>query len=134
MTSFHGKDLDFKWIYSGGTVQVDTDYRSVDWNPTGELYDQTAGADTHKTYIPGTKDSTVNFSGLSQSGGTALSTALAVNNSGTIIISPEGTASGKRKITVPAYSQGARETWPYDNLCEITCSFQGNGAWTDATW
>lgn len=134
MPAFHGKDLVFTWIWSGGTIAANTYYRSVDWNPSGELFDQTAGADTHKTYIPGVKDSTVNFAGLSQAGGTVLSTAFAVNNGGTIIISPEGTATGKRKITVPAYSQGAKETWPYDNVCEISCSFQGNGAWTDANW
>lgn len=134
MTAFHGKDLVFTWVWSGGTINLNTDYTSADWAPTGELYDQTAGNDTHHTYIPGAKDCTVNLSMVSQSGGTATTTALGVNNSGTITISPEGTATGKRKIVIPAFSQGAQETWPFDNRCEITCAFQGNGAWNDTTW
>lgn len=134
MASYHGKDLSISWVYSGGTVALNTDYRSVDYTPSVELYDQTAGADTNKTYISGTKDGVANFMGLDQAGGTALITALSEGNGGTLIVAPEGTAVGKQKITLPAISQGVKRTWPYNNLCEISCAFQQNGARVDGTY
>ncbi len=134
MASYHGKALTAQWIYTGGTIQLEGDFRSIDYSPSVDLYDETAGLDTNKKYIAGTKDGQVNYSALMQSGGTALTTALLEGNSGTLIIGPEGTAVGKQKITIPAISLGVKTTWPYNNLVEISCTFQQNGARVDGTY
>ena len=68
------------------------------------------------------------------SGGTALLSALAEGNSGTIIYGPEGTASTKMKMTIPAISLGAVLNVQYTNLTEISCNFQQNGARSDGTF
>jgi len=133
MATITGKDLYLTWIYSGGTVVLSGDYTQFTDTPSVELLDESAGSDEYRTYVPRLKDSSYAFSARHQSGGSALKTALSAGNSGTLIYHPEGTASGKSKSTIPAISQGAALNFPYANLVEISCTFQGNGAVTDAT-
>jgi len=134
MSGYTGKDTSISWIYSGGTIQVDLKYRSVNYNPDISLLDQSGGADTHKSYIAGQKDGTFSFTGVAQSGGTVLMTALARGTGGTIIYGPEGTAAGKPKTTIPAISKGARLNVQYDVLTEISCELQQNGSETDGAF
>ncbi len=134
MPAYSGKSLTISWAYSGGTVALEGDYRSLDYSPSIDLYDQTAGSDTNKTYVTGTKDGQLSYSAMMQASGTALSTALAEGNSGTLIVGPEGTAVGKQKLTIPAISMGAKFNWPYDNLVEISTTFQQNGVRVDGTY
>jgi len=134
MTAYTGKDLTFSWIWSGGTVSVEGDYRSVDYTPSIEMYDQSAGSDAAKTYITGQTDGSINLSALMQTGGTALKAALKEGNSGTIILGPEGTVATKEKITIPAISQGAKMNYQYNALVELSCSFQQNGVRVDGNY
>ncbi len=132
MTRFTGKDLVANWVPSaGGTVSLAADRRSFSYNPSGDLVESTAGNDTHKEFLPTLKDTTVSYTGLMPVGGTALEDALKANTFGTLILQPEGTATGKRKYTIPAYAQGAKISFPYDNVVEITCDFQGSGTPTE---
>jgi hypothetical protein len=128
MPTITGKDLDIRWIYSGGTIVLSGDYTQFTDTPSVELLDESAGADEHRTYVARLKDRTMSFSARHQSGGTAILSALDEGTSGTLIWSPEGTATGKAKNTVAAISQGASINIPYANLVEISCTFQGNGA------
>lgn len=128
MVGITGQNTSISWVWSGGTVSLDTDYRSANYDTTIEMYDQTAGADQYKTYITGVKDGSFSYGGVFQSGGTAIVAALERGNSGTIIYGPEGTAVGKEKITIPAISKGAKRNNPFNNLIEISCDFQQNGA------
>ena len=134
MTAYTGKDLAISWIYTGGTIALEADYRALDYTPTVEMFDQSAGSDAAKTYVAGQVDGTINISALMQSGGTVLKTALKEGNGGTIIFGPEGTASGKEKVTIPAISQGAKTNIQYNSLTELTCSFQQNGLRTDGVY
>ena len=133
MATITGKDLILSWIHSGGTVVLSGDYTQFTDTPSVELLDESAGADEYRAYIARLKDSTYSLSARYQSAGSALVNSLAAGNLGTLIYHPEGTASGKPKKTIPAISQGAAVNYPYANLVEISVTFQGNGAPTDAT-
>jgi len=130
MTDITGQNAVISWIYSGGTVPLNTDYRSITENPSVDLAECSAGADTYKSYIATLKTSTIEWSGLLQASGTAMLTALAPGTSGTLAVYPEGTASGKPSKTYPAICMGARTNIPYNDVVEISCTFQANGAWT----
>jgi hypothetical protein len=113
-----GPTMVLQWIHPGGTINFAADERSVSWSPSVELVDATAGADTVRKRLTSFKDATAAIALVDQ----------------TLIIGPEGTAVGKRKITFPAISQGAKYTWPFDNIAEIACDFIANGAYTDSTY
>lgn len=134
MAGMTGQSLSAQWIYSGGTVSLDTDYRQSTYTPSVEMYDQSAGADTSKTYIAGIKDGQYSWAGIYQSGGTVIAAALVEGTQGTLIIGREGTAVGKPKETIPAISQGAVINVQYNNLIEISCTFQQNGARVDGAF
>jgi hypothetical protein len=132
MAEFTGKDLVLNWIWSGGTVTLAGDYRSCNWQPSVGQAEKTAGSDTHQAFMPTVKNATASITLVAQTGGTALAAALDAGVEGTLLISPEGTASGKRKITFPSFSQGASYTFPYADTVELNCSFVPTAAYTDS--
>jgi hypothetical protein len=135
MPSYSGAGLYANWIWSGGTIVMSADYRTMNYTPSVDLYEDTAGADTAKSYIAGVKSGQATFTGVDQSGTmVAWGTALMEGQSGTLIIGPEGTVAGKRKITIPAICQGAPVTWPYNNVCELNVTWQQNGARTEGIY
>lgn len=128
---YTGQDLIVSWIYSGGTVTLNTDYRTLSYSPNAEQIDATAGGDAVKNWIAGFVDGDISYSGLMSSGGTAVTNALAENTRGTLIVQPEGTAAGKQKITLPALSMGVRYEWPYNDVVAISVDFKQIGARVD---
>jgi len=136
MSTFAGSSLVVSWIQTAATTVLTGDHKSCTYTPSINFYDATAGADTHKSYIPGVKDGSATFNANMQSGtasgGTITYATLARGNQGTLQIQPEGTASTKPKISVPAISQGPAYSWPYDNVVEVTVNFQQNGAEAEA--
>ena len=135
MSGFHGKNLVATWIQAAATTVLTGDHKSCSLTPSVNLIDETAGADANKQYIVGVKDHTATFNASLQSGsgsgGTATFSTLSTGNIGTLRIEPEGTATTKPRLSLPAISQGVQYSWPYDNLCEVTVNFQGNGALTE---
>lgn len=129
-----GSTMVLQWIYSGGTISFAADQRSVSWSPSVELIDSTAGADTVRKKITSFKDATASISLVDQTNSAGTATALDAGVGGTLIIGPEGTATGKRKIQFPSISMGAKYNFPFDGIAEITCDFQANGAYTDSTY
>jgi hypothetical protein len=130
-----GPSMVMTWTYSGGTVSLNADYRTFDWNTTSNFEDISAGQDTQVGRAPTMIDATANVTLVGQTSGTALVAALAAQTAGTLVVQPEGTAVGKRKITLPAYSEGAQYSFPYANVMTITCGFIPSsilGVWTDA--
>jgi hypothetical protein len=123
------------WNYGSGSVALAADYRMVDWSPSVAYADVTAGADTQTARIATIKDATASIELLVQTSGTQIAAALQPGQAGTLVIQPEGTATNKRKITFPAYADGAKVTFPYADVAVISCSFSGAGsaltAWTD---
>lgn len=128
MAEITGKNAYWTWVHTGGTVVLSTDYRTLSTNPTIGLADSTAGSDADRTYLVTVKDGTYDWSGLYQAAGTVLKAALREGTEGTLNLSPEGTASGKPKEAIPCIALGAKMNYQYDNVIEVTCSFQKNGA------
>ncbi len=128
MAEYSGSALYLEWIYSGGTVNLTADSRTFSSSVTIELYDSTAGSDAYKTFVTGMRDSVISTTLVTQSDGTVLLDALFAGTSGTVRVSPEGTASGKRRELYPAISQGVVRDEPYNNVVTYQISWQGNGA------
>lgn len=131
---YAGTALNLQWIYSGGTVTLSGRYRTFSKSDSITTYPVDAAADTDMTYIRGIKDRTLNVGVLAVADGTATYDALAAGTYGTLLVSPEGTATGKRKESYPAYSLGVNVTEPYNNAVEWSIDFQGNGAPTHTAW
>jgi hypothetical protein len=129
-----GQTMVLSWIYTAGTVSLAGDYRTCSWNPSVDYVDTSAGSDTYKGRLTALKDATASITLVAQTGGTILNAALAPGVGGTLIIAPEGTASGKRKITFPCYADGATYEHPYADIVAISCGFTGNGTHTDGVY
>jgi hypothetical protein len=129
-----GSTMVLQWIYGGSTINFAGEERSVAWSPSVEFVDATAGSDTTRVRLKTFKDANASIAMVDQTNAAGTASALDAGNAGTLIIGPEGTATGKRKITFPCFSQGAKYTWPFDNIAEISCDFIANGAYTDSTY
>jgi hypothetical protein len=134
MTEHTGSALVASFIHAGGTLVLNTDYRTLGTSPTIGLVKASAGSDTDETYLTTLKDGKYSWKGLSQVGGTVLESALVEGTKGTLIIGREGTTTGAPKETVPVISMGGQYNYPYDNVIEISCDFQKNGARVLATY
>jgi hypothetical protein len=127
MAEFTGQNLSVNWICSAGTIALSGDYRTLSYKPTVGMVKATAGSDSFESYLATVKEAKIDYTGVMQTGGTALEDALLPGASGTLIVGPEGTASGKRKYTVPALSQGGNFAFKYADVVEIACGFQSTG-------
>jgi hypothetical protein len=132
MAEYTGKDLHLEWITLAGTVPGTVDLSTSQYRTLGEnteigLVDASAGADTNRTYLTTLKDGTFEYSALHQTNGTALKAVLAPGTYGTLVIKPEGTASGKPTESVPCVVSSRNMNYPYDGVVEITATFQRNG-------
>lgn len=134
MTAYVGSALYVSWIHSGGTVALSGDFRQLNYSPSIEMIEETAGSDANKLYLAGVKDGQVSYSAIMQSKGTALTNALAEGTSGTLIWGPEGTVATNQKITVPAISMGVNYSQPYNDVVELSVTFQQNGARTEGVY
>jgi hypothetical protein len=135
MAAFSGSALYLQWIGTGGTTLLHGDFRQFDWTPSLNLIESSAGADTFQEFLPGIGQSgAISLSMVMQTGGTALITALASGAVGTLVFSPEGTASNKPKMTIPAFSKGPAYSQPYSDVVEFKVEFQQSAAHTDGFW
>ena len=123
-----GPTMVLQWITAAGTTSLAGDYRTCTWSPKVNYIEASAGSDTQVGRLTALKDATAAVTLVAQTGGTALASALTPGQAGTLIIGPEGTATGKRKITFPAYCDGAQYEHPYADIVAISCGFTGAGA------
>ena len=132
MARLTGTNAVINWIWTGGTVVLNTDYKSISTSESSDMADSTAGNDTYKTQIATIKSASIDYSGLYPSGtaGTAIIAALAAGNAGTLKVYPEGTAAANLLRTYPSIVTGPKLSMPYSDVIEISCSFQSNGAWS----
>jgi len=132
MAEFFGSGLVVQWIGTAGTLDCSEWARGASFTPSGNIQVNTTGAAGYETRQVGVKDFNASFKGLWQSG-TAGTAVTAVRNTlrfgeiGTLIMAPEGTATGKDKYTLPVISQGCPVVTQYDALTEFNVSFLGNG-------
>ncbi len=134
MTEFTGKNLVFIFVGAAGTATLTGDHRTASITTAGGLAKSTAGSDAWDTNLPGIKSWSASWSGVMQSAGTALEDALAELTYGTVTIAPEGTAAGHRKYTGACFAMGPKPSFPYDNVCEFSVEFTGDGALTRGSY
>lgn len=137
MATYAGSSLVVQWIQAAATTTLTGDHKTLTYTPSINFIDATAGADANKSYIPGVKDGNATFNANMQSGtnagGTVTFSTLAEGNLGTLKWMPEGTAAALPYYQIPAYSQGAAFSYPYDGVVEVTCNFQQNGVRAEGT-
>jgi hypothetical protein len=137
MPGYIGTPLIIQWSYGTGTTLLNGDYLSFNYTPSVDLVDETAGADTNKVYLAAQKDGKASASGNFQTGsggnGTAMGTVLQEGYFGTIAWSPEGTAAGKARYSMPAYSQGVKFDYAYADLTKWACDWQQSGTRVEGT-
>ena len=135
MPELTGKDLVVIWVTSGGTATLTTEYQKFSYQRTQDKFDLSRASDTDGTYLLGIKNGTAKYSGLALSAGTALSDLLALGTYGTITVAPEGTASGKRKFTFPAFTTNDPEqSFAFNELIKVEPEWQFNGAVVRSTY
>ena len=127
MAEFTGKNLVVTWVHPGGTIDLSGDYRTLSYKPSIGMVNATAGSDAFESYLATVKDTSISLTAVQQSAGTATEDALIEGTLGTLTIQPEGTATGKRKYTIPAYALGANFDWKYNDTVELKVEFQGSG-------
>jgi hypothetical protein len=111
------------------------DFREFSYEPTLSLIESTAGSDSFREYIGGIGEGgDIKFNSVMQAAGTALITACARQNVGTLLVGVEGTAINKPKITIPAICKGPAFNVPYDDVVEFNVGFQQNAAETMGVW
>lgn len=127
MPEFSGSAVVLSWIWSGGTVTLQGDYRKCSIKPSVDILDGTAGSDSRKIKYPDRGDIAVDIELVAQTGGTALLAALAAGVQGTLIVGPEGTATNKPKTTLSAISGGLNQELVYNDIAILTNAFVGDG-------
>lgn len=127
MAHYSGSAL---YVSFGGTV-ITGDQKSVDWEESVKLIDTTAGADVAESFVTGTTSASISWDSLfnDAAAGSAMARAVAVKNSGTLIIGPLGTAAGMPKFSCLAISETLSMKMPYDDALEFSGSFTRNGDW-----
>lgn len=134
MAEFTGKNLVFIFIGSAGTATLTGDHRTASLTTATGLAKSTAGSDAWDTSLATVKSWSASWSGVMQSAGTALEDCLAEGVFGTVTIAPEGTAAAHRKYTGACFAMGAKPSFPYDNVCEFSVEFTGDGALTRGSY
>jgi hypothetical protein len=126
MAEYAGSATVVQWIWSGGTLNMSADTRSVSITPAMETIDATAGQDTSKQFLSSFTDWDVSWDGVAQNGtaGTVYSQALAPGVLGTLTIGPYGTAGSALKYSMPAFCQGAAISMPYSDVTTISSSWK----------
>ncbi len=123
-----GADLNIQWHSAGGTVTLHGDYRSCEYNREMETVDGSAGGDGARAAKATLKKfgATVEVC-YTGTAGSATMTRLALGASGTLIVSPQGTATGKPKGGGPMIVKGAPLPVTFDDLVVYTITFEGAG-------
>ena len=130
MTRYSGRDL---YVSFGGTSLAPI--RSIDVNDEANEIDGSAAADTRGVYIAGLVSGDWSAELMDDDTNNTVYTAVAPQTTGTLIVAPQGTATGKKKITyndVVALKRG--RTVPYGDMVVIAASGRLNSAPTLGTY
>lgn len=133
-----GANMDIRFIHAGGTVIFTTGYRTLSYDVNANLLETTAGNDGWKNFITGIQDGKVSLeiatNGTATPIGTADLATMVPGLSGTLYLSPFGTASGMIKYGGPFVVDTRGMPMPYDDLHMCAWDFQSNGTIADGTW
>ena len=126
-----GRDLKVHFIHSGGTADLSGDFRNFEVTREQKAVDLTAANDAATYEKPTTKMFSAKLDALYiGTAGTAVTNQGGVDlgTEGTLIYSPQGTATGKPKGSFPCYVKKADVGFAYDGTAEVKFEFgpQGN--------
>jgi len=125
MPAYRGKDLEVSFA---GTV-ISGDGRSVSYEESADVLDDTTYGDDNRTKQGGLKDGSGQFEALDQTGAwSAAWQAIQPGDSDTMIIYPEGNVSTNRSVTFTALIATRSVDFPYDGLTTLSMSFEISGA------
>lgn len=141
-TKYRGSATIIDWLPStGGTINLSAESRTFEVNQQSNQIDVTVRSDTAKAFLTDFPAISAKISGLDTSGtatgGTAFQTweRLNIGDSGTLRWGPEGTATGYRKMTMPAIVKTKNYNSPYDGAVQWDLEWDSNGGTvTTATW
>jgi predicted secreted protein len=128
MAVFSGKNLVVK--FGSDTL---THVRSATVTSAINTVDITAAADTYRGIVTTVTSFEASVEMLYDDTTDLFDTELAVGASATLIVNPEGTATGQIKISGTAIVTGVEFSVPYDGVVVNTVSFTSNSALTIGT-
>lgn len=140
-TKYRGTALYVEWITAGGTTVLSAESRTFTVNEQSNQIDVTVRSDTAKAFLTDFPAITANMQGLDTAGTPTSGTVpqlwdrLNIGDTGTVRWSPEGTATGYRRKSMPAIVKGKNQEFPYDGVSAWTLDWDSNGgSVTPSTW
>ena len=139
MAEYAGSAAIVVWSYGAGSLVMSGETRNVSVSAAQSVIDGTAGSDTVRVSIASFADWTVAWSGVAQgtataaTSGSAYGTALLPGKIGTLIVQPNGTASGNVIYTIPALVSASSIKSVYSDVTTIDAEWKSNAAITYAT-
>jgi hypothetical protein len=126
MAEYAGSAAVVTWVYSGGTLNMSADTRTVSVNTSMDTIDATAGQDVNKVYLPSFASVEITWEGVAQDStqGTVYAQALKNGNLGTVNVSPYGTAGSALKYSMAAFCLGLSTSMPYADVVTLSTSWQ----------
>lgn len=134
-TPYAGSALYLAWVYSGGTVAIETNFRNFNWPQDLNYIDATAGADTFEVLLDsyGTGGD-ITATVVGQVDGTAILQACAKKTAGTLLYGPEGSDTGKIQYSIPATAKGPQFNQVYNDVNEITLAWRQTADHTQSSF
>lgn len=130
MAAFRGKDL----AVTFNSVDISGDGRSVSYEESADILDDTTYGADNKTKQAGLLDGSGSYEALDQTGDwSAAWEAIQPGTSATMAVYPEGNTSTKRSATFTAIISSRSIQFPYDGLATLSMSFEISGAVVEGT-
>lgn len=128
MPAYRGRDL----VVTFGATDISGDGRSVSYEESADILDDTTYGADNRTKQAGLLDGTGSFEALDQTGSwSTIWQAIAPGTSGTMIIYPEGNIAANRQVSFTAVIGSRSIDFPYDGLATLSMSFEISGALTE---
>ena len=112
-------------------IIITADSRSLSASEAVDTVDSSAGSSNQKSHILTLRGTefTIEYLETLSTVGSALRTAMAVGNSGTLIYAPEGTAVGRPRYSCIASVVGVERQYPFDDIVTVSANLMKNGNW-----
>lgn len=128
MPAYRGKNLVVK--FAGASISGDG--RSIQWEESADILDDTTVGDDAKTKQAGLLDGNGSFEGLDKTGAWAADwTGIKPGTTDTLEVYPEGDTIGLRMASFTAVIKTRSIEVPYDDLSKVSMSFEISGPVTE---
>ena len=132
---YTGKNLYIGFTVGDTTHLLHSDYRALTVSTEVELDDKSAGAETHKSYIPTLAETSIKLEFLDNTDNTSLFwTNLTPSVEGVLVWGPLGNSAGKPKYSAECVVSSVEIKYPYAEVVEVTVEFQAQSWIVRETW